>query len=55
LGGDEVGKKYLSNAVDEDIIRQFKAACALSDRKMNEVLEELMKSYVEQVAKKDPE
>jgi hypothetical protein len=55
LGGDEVVKKYLSNAVDEDMLRQFKAACALSGRKMNEVLEELMKNYVEEVAKRNPE
>jgi tRNA A-37 threonylcarbamoyl transferase component Bud32 len=54
-GGDEVVKKSLSNAVDEEIIRQFKAACALSNKKMNEVLEELMQGYVEQVAKKNPE
>jgi hypothetical protein len=50
-----VGKKYLSNAVDEDIIRQFKAACALSGKKMNEVLEELMNGYIEQVTKEKPE
>jgi hypothetical protein len=50
-----VVKKSLSNAVDEEIIRQFKAACALNGRKMNEVLEELLKSYIEEATKRKPE
>ena len=48
-------KKSLSNAVDEELIRQFKAACAIKGRKMNEVLEALIRSYVEQVAREEKE
>jgi hypothetical protein len=54
-GGDFLGKKSLSNAVDEDILSQFKAACALSKKPMNVVLEELMKDYIEKTDKKQPE
>ena len=50
-----MAKKSLSNAVDEELIRQFKAACAIKGRKMNEVLEELIRNYAEQVAKEKPE
>ena len=50
-----MGKKSLSNAVDEELIRQFKAACAIKGRKMNDVLEELIKGYAEQVAKEEKE
>jgi DNA-binding FrmR family transcriptional regulator len=52
-----LGKKALSNTVDEDILSQFKAACALNKKPMNVVLEELLKDYIEETEekKKSPE
>jgi DNA-binding FrmR family transcriptional regulator len=53
-GGEVLGKKSLSNSVDEEILRQFKAACALSNQKMNVVLEELMRDYIKKAEKSNP-
>jgi hypothetical protein len=55
LGGDELGKKMLATSIDEDTLRQFRSACALRDKKMNSVLEDLMQRYSEEVAKEKAE
>jgi uncharacterized protein (DUF4415 family) len=40
------GKTLLQARVDRDLQRQFKAKCALAGRRMNDVLEEMIRAWV---------
>jgi uncharacterized protein (DUF4415 family) len=42
----KVAKVLLQARVDSDLQRQFKAKCALLGRRMNDVLEQLLRDWV---------
>ena len=54
-GGEAMAKKVLATSINEEILRQFRATCALNDKKMNIVLEELMQEYIGKKQKEKPE
>jgi hypothetical protein len=51
-GGDAMARKIFSTTIDEDILQEFKVACTIKRRNMNEVLEEFMRDYAEKVQAK---
>ncbi len=47
-----MARKIFSTTIDEDILQEFKVACTIKRRNMNEVLEEFMRDYAEKVQAK---
>lgn len=47
MANDEVIRKTFATTIDVKISKQFKIACIKNEKAMNDVLEELMKLYVE--------
>ncbi|MDY2647403.1 MAG: hypothetical protein SOV63_01195 [Pyramidobacter porci] len=43
-----MAKKMLATSIEENLLQDFRVVCVVQGKKMNEVLEELMRSYVEQ-------
>ena len=42
-----MGRKIFSTTLDEQLQRDFKVACAKEGKGMNEVLEQLMRDFIE--------
>ena len=43
-----MAKKMLATSIDENLLQNFRIACVVQGKKMNEVLEALMRQYLEQ-------
>ena len=44
-GGDALARKLFSTTIEESIWREFKIACTIEGKNMNDVLEEFMIEY----------
>ncbi len=42
-------RKLFSTTIDEDIWQEFKVACTIERKNMNDVLEKFMREYAEKV------
>ena len=47
-----MGRKIFSTTIDEDILQEFKVACTIERKNMNDILEEFMRDYAKQVEEK---
>ncbi len=47
-----MARKIFSTTIDEELLQEFRVACTIERKKMNEILEQFMRDYVEKVQEK---
>jgi len=47
-----LGRRVFSTTIDEETLQEFRVACTIERKNMNDVLEEFMRDYAKQVEEK---